>query len=212
VDVFFVISGYLITGIILKKLKSGRFSYSEFFGRRVRRIGPALVVVLLVTLALGFLILPSGDFRELGLEASAASVFFANILFWLQAGYFDDVSRYKPLLHLWSLGVEEQFYLIWPALLMLAAVLGVRWRAIVLFVIVVSFAANVALVTAYPEATFYLLPTRLWELGLGGVLAWHHGRKIGTKLANPAPRPPRNAARRFRPPGVRAAARSRAQS
>lgn len=175
VDVFFVISGYLITGIILSKLNQGRFSYLEFFGRRVRRIGPALVIVLLSSLVMGFFTLPWPDFHELGREAIAASAFSANILFWLQAGYFDGVADSKPLLHLWSLGVEEQFYLIWPALMMVAVMLGARWWAIVLSIVGISFIANVALIGIYPDATFYLLPSRLWELGLGGALAFHHG-------------------------------------
>ena len=179
VDIFFVISGYLITGIILSKLEQGRFSYLEFFGRRVRRIGPALVVVVLASLAIGFFVVSHSEFRALGRQAIAASAFSANILFWLQSGYFDGLADSKPLLHLWSLGVEEQFYLVWPALMTLAVLLGARWWAVVLSIIVLSFASNVALIGTYPDAVFYLLPGRLWELGLGGVLARHHGRRTG---------------------------------
>ncbi len=188
VDIFFVISGYLITGIILSKLDEKRFSVLDFFSRRIRRIGPALVVVLLGTLALGFVAIPFVDYRALGLQATAGSGFSANILFWFQAGYFDSLAIRKPLLHLWSLGVEEQFYLIWPPLMILAAALGARWWTIVLSVVGLSFIVNVSLIADHPDATFYLLPGRLWELGLGGILARHHQRGPlsgrGAALAN----------------------------
>ncbi len=178
VDVFFVISGYLITGIILSKAEQNRFSYLEFLGRRVRRIGPALVTVLLATLAMGFFIASYPDFRAVGIQVSAASAFSANILFWLQSGYFDGVAESKPLLHLWSLGVEEQFYLIWPMLILLAVMPRLRKWPIVLSVTLLSFATNVALINKFPDATFYLLPGRLWELGLGGALTWYRARRL----------------------------------
>ena len=145
VDVFFVISGYLITGIIRPRLRQNRFSYLEFFGRRIRRIGPALVLVLLASLAMGSLVRPYPNFQALGLQATAASGFSANILVRLNAGYFDAVAESKPLLHLWSLGIEEQFYLVWPALMAVAVTLGARSRVMVLSIISLSFAANVAL-------------------------------------------------------------------
>jgi peptidoglycan/LPS O-acetylase OafA/YrhL len=173
VDIFFVISGYLITGIILPRLEQQQFSYLEFFGRRIRRIGPALVVVLLASVAMGSSVSSYPDLRTLGLQVSAASAFSANLLLWSQSGYFDGVVESKPLLHLWSLGVEEQFYLVWPALMASAAVLLARWWVVVLSIVILSFIANVALIDIYPDATFYLLPGRLWELGLGGSLAWY---------------------------------------
>ncbi|HTB27755.1 MAG TPA: acyltransferase, partial [Steroidobacteraceae bacterium] len=120
VDVFFVISGYLISGLILEDLALGRFSYRRFYARRFRRIFPALIVVLAACLVYGGLMLAPDEFRELGKQAAAGAGFSSNLLQWSQAGYFDQRATTKPLLHLWSLGVEEQFYIAWPILLVLA--------------------------------------------------------------------------------------------
>ena len=121
VDVFFVISGFLITGIITRELALGRFSLLGFYDRRIRRIFPALIVVLAAPWSLGWLWMLPAAFAQLGSDAFASAAFFANIALLLQSGYFDIESARKPLLHLWSLGIEEQFYLFWPLLLMLAA-------------------------------------------------------------------------------------------
>ena len=121
VDVFFVISGFLITGIITRELELGRFSLVEFYNRRIRRIFPALIVVLGATLMLGWFWMLPQAFAQLGSDTFASAAFLANIALLLQSGYFDVESAKKPLLHLWSLGIEEQFYLFWPLLLMLAA-------------------------------------------------------------------------------------------
>jgi peptidoglycan/LPS O-acetylase OafA/YrhL len=174
VDIFFVISGFLITGIIFPKCRRGTFSYLDFFARRLRRIGPALLTVIIVFLTLGFIFFPYGVVRELAIEAAAGAGFSANILFWLQADYFDGLNGTKPLLHLWSLGVEEQFYLIWPTLMVVAVALGKRGMNILTLlaaVAVASFAADIVLTMTFPEAAFYLLPGRLWQLAIGGVLA-----------------------------------------
>jgi peptidoglycan/LPS O-acetylase OafA/YrhL len=129
VDVFFVVSGYLITSIVLDELDAGRFSLVAFYERRVRRIFPALFVVLLVSLALGPLLLLPGDLTNLGQSADAAAASASNILFWHEAGYFDAEADRKPLLHTWSLAVEEQFYLALPlALLLLHRAGGTRLR------------------------------------------------------------------------------------
>jgi peptidoglycan/LPS O-acetylase OafA/YrhL len=122
VDVFFVISGFLITGIIARELEQKRFSLAGFYARRIRRIFPALVVVLFATLVLGWLWMLSAAYAQLGSDTFASAAFFANIALLLQSGYFDIESAKKPLLHLWSLGIEEQFYLFWPPLLMLTRV------------------------------------------------------------------------------------------
>ena len=114
VDVFFVISGFLITGLIAHELDQKRFSLLGFYSRRIRRIFPALIVVLAATLALGWLWMLPSAFAQLGSDAFASAAFFANIALLLQSGYFDIESAKKPLLHLWSLGIEEQFYLAWP--------------------------------------------------------------------------------------------------
>jgi peptidoglycan/LPS O-acetylase OafA/YrhL len=171
VDVFFVISGFLITGIIARELELGRFSLVEFYNRRIRRIFPALIVVLAATLALGwFWMLPSA-FAQLGSDSFASAAFLANIALLLQSGYFDVESAKKPLLHLWSLGIEEQFYLLWPLLLMLAARLRMSIMATAAMLGIASFLLNVALIGSNPIATFYLPFTRAFELLTGAVLA-----------------------------------------
>ena len=130
VDIFFVISGFLITGIIARELDLGRFSLLGFYNRRVRRIFPALIVVLGTTLVLGWLWMLPAPFAQLGSDIFASAAFFANIALLLQSGYFDVESARKPLLHLWSLGIEEQFYLAWPLLLMFAARLRLSLLAV----------------------------------------------------------------------------------
>jgi peptidoglycan/LPS O-acetylase OafA/YrhL len=171
VDVFFVISGFLITGIILREQELGRFSPVEFYNRRIRRIFPALIVVLGATLVLGWFWMLPVAFAQLGSDTFASAAFLANIALLLQSGYFDVESGKKPLLHLWSLGIEEQFYLFWPLLLMLA----VRLRRSVVAVAAVlgagSFLLNVAMIGSNPVATFYLPFTRAFELLVGAVLA-----------------------------------------
>ncbi|HEV3043165.1 MAG TPA: acyltransferase, partial [Roseiarcus sp.] len=125
VDVFFVISGYLISGIIFSELATRQtFDLTDFYFRRVRRLFPALIVVLIATLLAGWLFLFPRDLIRLGRQAAAATAFVANLHFWKQSGYFSPNASDIPLLHLWSLGVEEQFYIFWPPLLMLLW----RWR------------------------------------------------------------------------------------
>ena len=171
VDVFFVISGFLITRLIVVGLEDGSFTLTDFYARRIRRIFPALALVLAVSLVAGWLLLFPLDYRDLGKHAAAAAVFVANFTFLNEAGYFDTSSELKPLLHLWSLGVEEQFYIVWP-LLMLAAW---RWRyspfLIAVALLVISFVWNVWLTSSNQLAAFYLPFTRFWELMLGGILA-----------------------------------------
>ncbi len=171
VDIFFVISGFLITGIIARELGAERFSLITFYNRRVRRIFPALIVVLCTVLVLGWLWMLPAPYAALSRDVAASAAFSANIALLLQSGYFDIESAKKPLLHLWSLGIEEQFYLFWPLLLMLAARL--RWSLLWVAgaIGVASFVLNVALIGSDPVATFYLPFTRAWELLAGAVLA-----------------------------------------
>src|SRR5258707_5569718 len=182
VDVFFVISGFLITGLITRELELGRFSLIEFYNRRIRRIFPALIVVLCATLALGWFWMLPQAFAQLGSDSFASAAFLANIALLLQSGYFDIESAKKPLLHLWSLGIEEQFYLFWPLLLILVARLRLSMLAAVAVVGVASFVLNVALIGSNPVATFYLPFTRAWELLAGAALAcsWNQISQSGT--------------------------------
>jgi peptidoglycan/LPS O-acetylase OafA/YrhL len=171
VDVFFVISGYLITGIIARELEQGRFSLLTFYARRIRRIFPALLVVLVVALVLGWLWMLPAAFAQLGTDTFASAAFAANIALLLQSGYFDVESAKKPLLHLWSLGIEEQFYLAWPLILLLTARLRLSIVAVASTLGIASFILNVALIGSHPVAAFFLPFTRAFELLLGAVLA-----------------------------------------
>jgi peptidoglycan/LPS O-acetylase OafA/YrhL len=170
VDIFFVISGFLITGIILNELEAGSFSPSKFYARRVRRIFPALIVVLLATYVIGWLVLLPDGFSLLG-ENIAAGVAFASNLFQLgHAGYFAPDSGENPLLHLWSLGIEEQFYIFWPpALLLMAGSLARRrWIA---GLALLSFGVSLLIFFGYKEWSFYSPLPRAWELLTGGIIA-----------------------------------------
>ncbi|QOY94046.1 acyltransferase [Massilia sp. UMI-21] len=175
VDVFFVISGFLISSILLRELQQGSFSFAGFYARRVRRIFPALALVLAACLAFGWLALFPDEYQQLGKHVVGGAGFAANFFYWAQVGYFDTAADTKPLLHLWSLGIEEQFYILWPVILLLAWRLRARWRVNLLVVAGVlalaSFALNVAGIAAHPSATFYSPASRAWELLLGAGLA-----------------------------------------
>lgn len=177
VDVFFVISGFLITSILVAEISAGTYSVARFYERRARRIMPALIVVLLFVLATApFSLLPS-EFERLWTEALGALFFVANIVFWLDSGYFSSGSESKPLLHTWSLGIEEQFYIFAP--IILAFVIrrfGGRLALVVAVGLIASFAGCVVLTQLEPSTTFYLLPTRAWELLAGSLLAIVMGR------------------------------------
>ncbi|MBK0397897.1 acyltransferase family protein [Limibaculum sp. M0105] len=195
VDIFFVISGFLITRIILREIESGTFSYAGFYGRRIRRIFPALVLVIAATLGLGWWILLPDEYESLARHAIAGALFSSNILLWLEAGYFDIDAARKPFLHLWSLGVEEQFYIFWPVLL------AATWRlargrvAVVVTIGLASFAANLMLVLSDPDGAFYLPVTRFWELLAGGGLAiWELRRRRFLRDGQLLPQPLADAA------------------
>ncbi len=174
VDVFFVISGYLITGIIVHELDAGKFSILRFYARRVRRLAPALFLVTAVTLLFGIVFLLPGDFIALAESAIASTFAFSNIYFMRNTGYFDIQADALPMLHTWSLGVEEQFYLVWPALLALLSLIGKRWRNIlagVLLILVVSFAIGYYTTLTSPKVAFYSPIGRAWEFCVGGLLS-----------------------------------------
>ena len=189
VDVFFVISGYLITTIIISEMAEGKFSIVNFYERRARRILPALFFVMAACLPFAWLWLMPNDFRDFGQSLVAVSTFSSNILFWLTSGYFDTASELKPLLHTWSLSVEEQYYILFPIFLMLTWRLGIRW-VLILLSIVFFISLGVAQWGAYnnPSATFFLLPTRGWELLVGVFAAFYlkHKKYLNSHLANQA--------------------------
>ncbi len=176
VDVFFVISGFLIAGLILDAIDAGRFSFADFYARRARRILPALALVVVVVVTTPFAwawMLPLA-FKDYAQSVAAASVSLSNVLFWLESGYFAPAAELKPLLHTWSLGVEEQYYVVIPLLLVILWSRSRPSLTIALAAIfVASLAASEALWRLAPDANFYLLPSRAWELvagSLGAVL------------------------------------------
>ena len=172
VDVFFVISGYLITGIIVSEIDAGTFSIRSFYQRRVRRIFPALVSVLAFALALGFLVLTPSDLVELAKSSLAAAFFVSNMFFWQHIGYFDTAAGQKPLLHTWSLAIEEQYYMAYPFLIAALSRFYPRFRTpAVIAGAALSFLTAVVVTYIKPSAAFYLGPTRAWELLAGGMLA-----------------------------------------
>ncbi len=172
VDVFFVISGFLISTIIFGNLERDNFSYIEFYARRIKRIFPALLVVFLPTLVVGWYVLFSDEFSQLGKHVAAGAGFVSNIILWGEAGYFDTIAKTKPLLHLWSLGIEEQFYILWPLLLGLVWHRKFNFLLTTLLVTLVSFAINIYWVNSDPTADFYSPFSRIWELMAGGILAY----------------------------------------
>ncbi|MHC8397570.1 acyltransferase family protein [Pseudomonas sp. LB3P93] len=171
VDVFFVISGYLITSIIWNQRQAGRFSFVDFWARRARRILPALFAMIIAVLAVGWFLLAPKDYEELGRSVRYQVMFVSNILFMRQDGYFDVASDLKPLLHTWSLAVEEQFYIVFPLLLTLLSSRLKYWRLALFAVLLVSFGLSVWAVAHHPEKAFFLLPMRAWELLAGAMLA-----------------------------------------
>jgi peptidoglycan/LPS O-acetylase OafA/YrhL len=172
VDVFFVISGYLITSLLLKKMEASSLDLLEFWERRIRRLFPALASVTMVTLVGGWFLLLPADYKELGESVCAQSLLLSNVFFWRHTGYFSGAAELKPLLHTWSLAVEEQFYLLYPLVLLgLARLRRPIGALIVCLLCIASFAISLDGVAHHPQAAFYLLPSRIWELGLGAVVA-----------------------------------------
>lgn len=180
VDVFFVISGYLITGIILPELERGEFSLRSFYERRARRILPVLSVVVLACIPMAWLFMLPDPLENFGQSVLATMLSLNNVLLTLTSGYWDLESEFKPLIHTWSLAVEEQFYVFFPLLLMVFyPVLRHRTVGVVWIVVIASFAACLLLVQDRPTSTFYLLHTRAWELGIGALGAfWERRRRI----------------------------------
>lgn len=169
VDIFFVISGYLISSILLAQIKSGDFSILQFYQRRIARIFPALVLVLISCLAFGWIALLPDEYKALALHVVSGSLFVSNLTLWSESSYFDVAAEMKPLLHLWSLGVEEQFYILWPIFIYYCArrnIVGCIAAAAIF-----SFGFNVFQSFYHPVADFYSPLTRFWELQAGALLA-----------------------------------------
>lgn len=174
VDIFFVISGYLIGAILLQQLAQDRFSFVDFYLRRIKRIFPALLIVLLVSYGVGWFYLIDTEYKELGKEIAASVACVANLALWHDAGYFDAAAATKPLLHLWSLGVEEQFYLLWPLVLWGCKKARIRPLPTIAAAGIGSFMLNLAMAHSNPVADFYSPLTRCWELMIGCALAHAH--------------------------------------
>lgn len=179
VDVFFVISGFLITKVILTTLEDGSFSVLGFYIRRVLRIFPALIVVLLACLAFGWKTMLAEDLIQLAKHILGGASFSSNLLLWQEAGYFDAASEAKPLLHLWSLGIEEQFYIAWPLLIWWAWRRSVAPGVLIGVTALASFLVNAIGVVGHPTATFYSPLSRAWELLLGAGLAYAGPAALG---------------------------------
>ena len=184
VDIFFVISGFLISTILFENLDRGSFSFIDFYSRRIRRIFPALITILIVSLAIGWCILVAREYKQLGKHAFGGASFTSNFVLWIESSYFDNTADTKPLLHLWSLGIEEQFYIVWPMILWaiwkLRAKLQEKYAVslkyslllIVFLITLISFILNVDGIRIDSVATFYSPITRFWELLIGGLLAY----------------------------------------
>lgn len=171
VDIFFVISGYLISTIVLTSLENGTFSFAEFYSRRIRRIFPALILVLCVSYGIGWLVLNDAEFTQLGLHIAGASIFASNFLLFSEVGYFDSSAAAKPLIHLWSLGIEEQFYLFLPFSLWLLRSKR-NLLALLIAAYAISFSFNIWFYRSDQPASFYLPQCRFWELLAGSILAY----------------------------------------
>ncbi|SVB51800.1 uncharacterized protein METZ01_LOCUS204654, partial [marine metagenome] len=177
VDVFFVISGYLITSIMLSEMDEGKFNLINFYVRRMRRILPALFFIMALCIPFAWMWLLPSDMKDFSQSLIAVPTFSSNILFWREIGYFQTAAQFKPLLHTWSLAVEEQYYILFPLFLMLAWQFGKRWILTTL-IVVALLSLGVAHWAAYnhPWAAFYLLPTRGWEILLGVFVAFYFNR------------------------------------
>ena len=179
VDIFFVISGYVISRVIFNQLDSASFSFAGFYGRRIRRIFPALICVLVASYLIGWFLLLAREYQQLGKHTAAGAGFAANFLLWGEAGYFDTAAETKPLMHLWSLGIEEQFYIVWPLLLWIAWKRKFNFLAMMAGIGVASFAVNLLTVDSNSTAAFYSPLSRFWELMAGGALAYTNQYRPG---------------------------------
>ncbi len=172
VDVFFVISGFLITALILEEIQSRRFSFRDFYMRRVRRILPALLTMMIATFLMGWVLLPPAGLEALGRSALSVLLLSSNMWLWQTTGdYFGAAAEVTPLLHTWSLAVEEQFYLIFPLIMVALFRSRLPVALCMLLLTVLGFGASFYITEQHPTAAFYLMPVRAWEFGVGAVIA-----------------------------------------
>jgi len=173
VDVFFVISGYLISTIIYSSLKEKNFSFPNFYQRRINRIFPALITVLSACFAIGWFTMLADEYKQLGKHIAGGAGFMSNFILWNESGYFDSASHTKPLLHLWSLAVEEQFYFIWPVIVWASWKFHLNLMAVSVYLALISFCVNIYQIYYFDNlaTTFFLPHTRFWELMAGAILA-----------------------------------------
>jgi peptidoglycan/LPS O-acetylase OafA/YrhL len=184
VDIFFVISGYLITSLIIDDIISGKFSFRHFYERRARRILPALFLITIASIPFSLALMLPDEFESYSRSVVSVALFGSNFHFWLESGYFDTAIEMKPLVHTWSLAVEEQYYLIYPILLVAVTRLGGgRVNALLWIILAMSLTAAALFGPSHPDANFYLLPGRMWELMIGGLLANYE--RTGAKSAGP---------------------------
>ncbi|MXJ78647.1 acyltransferase family protein, partial [Escherichia coli] len=183
VDIFFVISGYLITGILVSGMEKGTYKYTTFISSRISRLYPTLLTILIICLIFGFLIFTPNDYKELGISSLYSALSISNFHFMLGAGYFDTSSEVNPLLHTWSLSVEQQFYLIWP-LIIFAAMKSGRKLAVSLIVIagVMSLFASQMMTKINPTQNYFMMPYRIFEFAAGGILFFIPNDKARNKL------------------------------
>ncbi len=183
VDVFFVISGYLISTIVFSNLERDSFSIIEFYDRRIRRIFPALVTMMAAALTMGWFGLCTDEYTQLGKHITGGAAFVSNLMLWSESGYFENAAETKPMLHLWSLAIEEQFYIFWPLLLVFVWRRNWSFLRLTAGIAALSFLINLYLAGTNPTAAFFSPLPRFWELMVGGVLAYislHRPSLIGS--------------------------------
>ncbi len=178
VDIFFVLSGFLISSILFNQIENGSIRWGNFYFKRMKRIFPALLLVLFAAIFMGYFLLLPLEYENLGKHIWGSSSFINNFILWREAGYFDKASALKPLLHLWSLGIEEQFYFIWPVFIY--CIWRLRFNPVIALVIftIISFSINLAWVHHHNIRAFYFPVARFWELSVGGITAYVAANQI----------------------------------
>ncbi|WP_085716623.1 acyltransferase family protein [Pseudomonas sp. B28(2017)] len=187
VDIFFVISGFLISTILYEKFEQGKFKLTDFYARRIKRIFPALSLILITCIALGWFTLLSDEYKQLGKHIAGGAGFISNLILQQESGYFDSSADLKPLLHLWSLGIEEQFYIFWPIVLWAGYKCRLNILAICTLILCASFTWNIYHIHSDPATVFYMPYTRIWELLIGAAVAYAHvyrKKSLSTALNN----------------------------